>query len=154
RPSYFRSCIGGLVALICAFIGARSTSAAQLKEATVTQITKQVDLPPTGAAAKSAVINDSVRDGTAVRTGSESRSELKFADRTLTRLGANTIFSFNEGTRNLDRAGGALLLQVPKGAGGARISTAAVTAAITGTTVIIEYHPGKPAEPDGTTSSP
>src|SRR5580704_5544263 len=98
--SYLRSGIGGLVALICA-VG----FAAQLREATVTQIVKQVDLLPTGATAKPAVLNDNVRDGTAVRTGADSRTELTFTDQTLARLGANTIFSFNEGTRNLDLAG-------------------------------------------------
>ena len=33
------------------------------------------------------------------------------------------------------------MLRVPKGSGGAKVQTAAVTAAITGTTVIVEYHP-------------
>jgi len=147
----FRFGLIGLIALACA-TAARSTIAAQLKEATVTQIIKEVDLLPTGAAAKAAAVNDNVRDGTAVRTRTESRTELTFTDQTIARLGANTIFSFNEGTRNLDLAGGAMLLRVPKGAGGAKISTAAVTAAITGTTVIIEYHPGKPVEPQQTVS--
>ena len=36
---------------------------------------------------------------------------------------------------------GTLLLQVPKGLGGAKIHTAAVTAAITGTTIMMEYVP-------------
>src|SRR6266550_6173156 len=79
--------------------------------------------------------------GTAVRTGVDSRSELKFTDQTLARLGANTLFSFNEGTRDLNLQDGAMLLRVPKGAGGAKISSSAVTAAITGTTVMVETHP-------------
>jgi len=33
-----------------------------------------------------------------------------------------------------------MLLRVPKNAGGAKINTAAVTAAITGTTVMLEFH--------------
>jgi len=37
---------------------------------------------------------------------------------------------------------GSMLLQVPKGLGGAKIHTAAVTAAITGTTIMMEYIPG------------
>ena len=82
-----------------------------------------------------------MRNGTAVRTGVESRAELTFTDQTLARLGANTIFSFSKGTRNLELGGGAMLLRVPKDAGGAQINTAAVTAAITGTTVMLEYHP-------------
>ena len=119
---------------------ARSTIAAELKEAHVTRIIKDVQLLPSQAAPRPAVVNDNVRSGTAVRTGADSRTELTFTDLTLARLGANTIFSFNEGTRNLDLGGGAVLLHVPKGAGGAKITTAAITAGITGTTVLMEYH--------------
>ncbi len=86
-------------------------------------------------------LSDEVRNGTAVRTGEESRTELTFSDQTLARLGANTIFTFDQGTRNLELSGGAMLLRVPKNAGGAQIHTAAVSAAITGTTVMLEYHP-------------
>src|SRR5256885_14975741 len=117
-----------------------SANAAELKEARVTQIVRDVKLLPSAAAARPALVNDQVRDGTAVRTGIESRSELMFTDATLARLGANTIFSFTEGTRNLELTDGAMLLRVPKNAGGAKINTAAVTAAITGTTVMLEFH--------------
>ena len=113
---------------------------AGLKEALVSQVIKDVKLLP-NQAAPAASIRDEVRDGTAVRTGVESRAELTFTDQTITRLGANTIFSFNEGTRNLSLSSGAILLRVPKNAGGAQIKTAAVTAAITGTTIMMEYHP-------------
>ena len=117
-----------------------SVPAAQLKEARVTQVVKDVKLLPTGAAARPAAISDEVREGIAVRTGADSRSELKFTDQTLARLGANTLFSFAEGTRNLNLQDGAMLLRVPKGAGGAKINSSAVTAAITGTTVMVETH--------------
>ena len=115
--------------------------AAQLKEARVSQIVRDVKILPHEAAPRQARLSDTVRDGTGVRTGVESRAELTFTDQTLARLGANTIFSFNEGTRNLDLGGGAMLLRVPKNAGGAQITTAAITAAITGTTILLEYHP-------------
>ena len=129
-----------LIVLLSLIAPAGSTTAAELKEAHVTRIIKDVRLLPAQAVPRPAVVNDNVRSGTAVRTGADSRTELTFTDLTLARLGANTIFSFNEGTRNLDLGGGAVLLQVPKGAGGAKITTAAVTAAITGTTVLMEYH--------------
>jgi hypothetical protein len=116
-------------------------SAAELKEARVTYVVNDVALLPPQAAPRAAKVPDPVRDGMAVRTGTNSRSELTFTDLTITRLGANTIFSFNEGTRNLDLKEGAILLRVPKNVGGAKITTAAVTAAITGTTVMMEYHP-------------
>src|SRR5205809_959540 len=133
----FRNII--VLALILA--GIVASPAAQLKEARVTEVVKDVKLLPTGSVPRPATVSDEVRDGTAVRTGVESRSELKFPDQTLARLGANTIFSFNEGTRDLNLQDGAMLLRVPKGAGGAKISSSAVTAAITGTTVMVETHP-------------
>jgi len=112
-----------------------------LKEARVTQVVKDVKLLAGQAEPRPATLSDSVRGDTAVRTGAGSRAELTFADLTIARLGANTIFSFNEGTRTVDLGNGAILLRVPKGSGGAKVQTAAVTAAITGTTVIVEYHP-------------
>ena len=118
-----------------------SANAAQLEDARVSQVIHDVKILPKQSAARPARISDEVRDGSALRTGVDSRAELTFADQTLARLGANTIFTFNEGTRNLELGGGAMLLRVPKNAGGAKISTAAVTAAITGTTIMLEYHP-------------
>src|SRR5437773_6085623 len=129
------------VSLLSAILSfAVNVPAAQLKEAQVTQVVQDVKLLPTGAAARPATVNDEVRDGIAVRTGVDSRSELKFTDQTLARLAANTLFSFSEGTRNLNLQDGAMLLRVPKGAGGAKINSSAVTAAITGTTVMVETH--------------
>jgi hypothetical protein len=71
------------------------TMAAQLKQATVTRIIQDVQLLPSQASPKPAHVNDIVRQNTAVRTGADSRTELTFTDRTLTRLGANTLFTFN-----------------------------------------------------------
>src|SRR5207244_9109237 len=82
-----------------------------------------------------------VPDGTTVSTGMDSHTDLTFTHQTSARLSANTIFSFDKGTRNLDLAEGAMLLRVPKGVGSAKITTGAVTAAINGTTVIVECHP-------------
>ena len=130
-----------LVILLWLIVPIGSTNAAELKEATVTQIVKEVQLLPAQAAPRPAVVKDQVRGNTAVRTGTDSRTELTFTNQTLTRLGANTIFSFNAGTHNLNLSGGVMLLYVPKGSGGATISSAAVSAAITGTTVMMEYHP-------------
>ena len=119
---------------------AQFTTAAQLKEARVTQVVKDVKLLSTQTAPRPAAVSDEVRDGTAVRTGVDSRAELTFTDQTLARLGANTIFSFKEATQKVDLASGAMLLYVPKNVGGAKIETAAVTAAITGTTCLIKSH--------------
>ena len=108
------------------------------KEARVTQIIHDVKILPSDAAARAAVVNDRVADDTGVRTGGDSRSELTFADLTITRLGSNTIFSFNKAGRNAQVDSGSILLRVPKDSGGGRIKTSAVTVAVTGTTVIFE----------------
>src|SRR2546423_15602785 len=107
-------------------------------EGHVTAIFHDVQLLPEQAAARPAAINDKVDDGTALRTGQDSRSELTFADLTITRLGANTTFSFNKAGRSVRLDSGAILLYVRKNSGGAEISTRAVSVGITGTTVIVE----------------
>lgn len=112
------------------------------KNARVTQVVRQVNLVPEQAAARPAVLNDTVGEGTAVRTGDSSRSELTFADLTITRLGANSIFSFNKAGRDVHLDDGSVLLRVPKNSGGATIVTSAVTAGTTGTTVIMETAKG------------
>jgi len=132
--------VGGL-ALGTVAVMAQSGGGVVMKEARVTQVVKDVKILSSQGGPRPATVSDTVRGDTAVRTGAESRAELTFGDLTIARLGANTIFSFNEGSRTVDLGNGAILLRVPKGSGGAKIQTAAVTAAITGTTVIAEYHP-------------
>ena len=86
---------------------AKFSVAAERKEARVTQVIRDVRLLASHAGPRPASVNDSVREDTAVRTGGDSRAELTFTDQTLTRLGANTIFSFSEGARTFDLASGA-----------------------------------------------
>jgi hypothetical protein len=102
-------------------------------------VIEDVRLLESNASPRAASVNDSVREGTAVRTGTQSRSELTFTDQTLTRLGADTVFKFGAEPRRVDLDNGAVLIYVPKHAGGAKIQTGAATAAITGTTVTVEY---------------
>ena len=101
---------------------------------------KDVKLLQPQAAPRPAAVSDSVRDGDAIRTGAASRSELTFTDQTIVRLGAKTIVSFSDGTRTMNLGEGAILFQIPKGAAGAKIKTAAITAASIGATGIIEHH--------------
>src|SRR5216684_1209125 len=109
------------------------------KEARVTRIIKDVKILPSESDARPAVIDDKVQEGTAVRTGDESRSELTFVDLTITRLGANTVYSFDKAGRNVRLDSGTILLRVPKDSGGAQMITSAVTVGITGTTVIFGF---------------
>ena len=118
--------------------------AAELRAARVTKIINDVKLLPGQAAARAAAVNDELGSGTAVHTGVDSRTELTFADLTITRLGANTIFSFSEGSRTIELGGGAVLVQVPRGGAEAKVATAAVTAAIPGGTALFESNKGLP----------
>jgi hypothetical protein len=115
------------------------TMAAGKNEARVTQAIHNVQLVAPDAAPRPASVNGNVRPGTAVRTGSDSRAELAFTDRTLARLGANSVLTFGEG--NFDLANGTMLLYLPKSSGGARINTAIATAAGAGFTAMAEYRP-------------
>jgi hypothetical protein len=53
-------------------------------------------------------------------------------DETMTRLGQKTIFSVGQRARTIDLSSGQFLLYVSKKAGGAKVKTGPVTAAITG----------------------
>src|SRR2546423_5976446 len=120
--------------------------AAELRAARITQIINDVKLLPGQATARAAVVNESIGAGTAVRTGVDSRTELTFSDLTITRLGANTVFSFNGEARQIDLGSGAVLVQVPRNGAEAKIRTAAVTAAITGGTALFESNKRLPAK--------
>ena len=130
-----------LAALTLSLLCGTGLSATVLKKAEVTAMINEVKLLEPGSGERGAKIKDVVEGKTGVKTGIKSRAELLFQDKTLTRLGANTLFSFSEGTRDLELENGTMLLQCPKGVGGAKIRTAAVTAAITGTTILLEYSP-------------
>jgi hypothetical protein len=107
-------------------------SADELKEAKVTQVIQDVRVLPSNASPRPAAVNDNVRQGTAVQTSVQSRSELTFKDQTITRLGEKTIFSVGQGPRSIDLGSGQFLLYAPKKAGGAKVKVGAVTAATTG----------------------
>jgi len=117
--------------------------AGPLTSAQVTKVINRVSVIDPAKGTHPAVLRDVIKDNLALQTGARSRSELLFQDNTLTRIGAETFFSFKTGTRDLTLEKGSMLLQVPKGLGGATIHTAAVTAAITGTTIMMEYSPGQ-----------
>jgi len=111
-------------------------AAADLQEAKVTQVVQEVKVLPAGGAARPVTVNETVRQGNAVQTGVQSRSELTFKDQTITRLGEKTIFNVGGEGRTIELGSGQFLLYVPKKAGGAKVKMGAVTAAITGTTVL------------------
>ncbi|MGI8437200.1 MAG: FecR domain-containing protein [Chthoniobacterales bacterium] len=121
----------------------QALKAGPLTSAEVTKVINRVSVIDPARGEHPAALRDVLKDDLALQTGERSRSELLFQDNTLTRIGAETFFSFKTGTRDLTLEKGTMLLQVPKGLGGAKIHTAAVTAAITGTTIMMEYIPNQ-----------
>ena len=131
-----------VVAVSCLALVHQSV-AGPLTSAEVTKIINRVSVIDPAKGGHPAALRDVIKDDLGLQTGAKSRSELLFQDNTLTRIGAETFFSFKTGTRDMTLEKGSMLLQVPKGLGGAKIHTAAVTAAITGTTIMMEYRPGQ-----------
>jgi hypothetical protein len=114
------------------------THAAQLTESTVTEIIKDVNLLPFGArTAAPAKMNALVKAPDRIRTGAASRAELTAPDKTITRVGANTVFSFEGRDRSVNLESGSLLFQSPKGKGGGTIRSGGASAAVLGTTLIV-----------------
>lgn len=124
-------------------VSSQHSQAGPLTSAEITKIINRVAVIDPATGDHPAVVREVIKDDLGVQTGEKSRSELLFQDNTLTRIGAETFFSFKTGTRDMTLEKGSMLLQVPKGLGGAKIHTAAVTAAITGTTIMMEYIPGR-----------
>lgn len=131
-----------LIGALAVIIGGTTTiplrAAQPLSRATVTQLKNDVRYRPADGTERPAKVSDVVQGSDVLRTGVQSLAEVRFEDKTLARIGSNTIFSFKEGTREMELHSGLMLFHVPKGAGGAKIRTRAATAAITGTTGLSE----------------
>ncbi len=132
-----------LVAIVLpCFAGLNAVFAENAQEARVTRIVNDVKLVGASAAARPAVLSDPVKPGNGVRTGADSRAELTFQDLSITRLGANTVFSFNGAGRTVDLGGGAVLVEAPPNSAAIHVNTAAFSAAVSGGTGLIEFHLG------------
>src|SRR5436305_3006192 len=126
--------------LLCAFVPLWWASAhgAALTESKVTEVIKEVNLLPASTTTPApAKLNDLVKAPDRVRTGAESRTELTAPDNTITRIGANTVFSFENQGRTLDLEQGSVLFHSPKGKGGGKIKSGGASAAVLGTTLIV-----------------
>jgi hypothetical protein len=109
-------------AFICLIAVATSASATQLKEARFTQVVNKVKLLLQQAAPRPAAVSDLCPLWHCCSDQHTVAWRIDFHRSTITRVGANTIFSLNEGTREMNLIDGAILFQVPKGADGATIA--------------------------------
>lgn len=106
------------------------------ESATVTRLENRVSVGQAKdgrpAARRPAAVSDVVKASDYLLTETESRAELQFDDKSIVRVGQNTVFSFDSSSRTLSLQKGAMLFYVPPGTGGT-IKTPSLTAAITGT---------------------
>ncbi|MBI5819561.1 MAG: FecR domain-containing protein [Verrucomicrobia bacterium] len=129
-----------IVAVIAMWSFCGSTIHAKpLGNATVTLVNNDVRYKPGAGDERAAKPKDVVKGADTVRTGQKSQAELEFEDRTITRLGSNSTFTFDPDKREFQLKKGLLLFDMPKGAGGGKIITPAGTAAIEGTAGIVSY---------------
>ena len=82
-----------------------------------------------------------VHDQNVVRTGTASKAELEFSDRTRTRLTSNAIFTFDVAARAMNFKQGAGLIGKPTNSGAIEFTSGAVSGAITGSTVFVSTVP-------------
>jgi hypothetical protein len=116
--------------------------AIDLKQSKFTQVVNSVAVFSTAShVSRPVAVNDLFKMPDTLRTGPNSRAELTAADGTITRVGANTIFSFDPENRTLDLQQGSLLFHSPRGKGGGTIRTGAATASVIGTTIIVTCTP-------------
>ena len=111
---------------------------APLTSARVTEINNDVRYQAATATERAARLADVVQAADVLRTGERSLAELEFNDKTIARIGSLSMFSFQRETRDFHAGKGTTLVCVPKGGGGGRIVSSAITAAIQGTTVVVQ----------------
>ena len=101
------------------------------------EVTKTVNLVSLLPQDTRAVRGDVVTGNTGLKTGNDSRAELQFPDLTITRVGANGLFRFVAGTRQIILDSGTMLFSAPEGVGGGKVTAGAITAAVTGSDFLI-----------------
>lgn len=119
-----------------------ASQAADLKQSKITQVVNDVAIITAAQQQpKPAVVNETFSIPDILRTGKASRAELVAKDETITRVGADTIFSFDPANRTIDLKRGSLLFHSPSGKGGGTIRTGSATASVLGTTLIVSTTP-------------
>ena len=128
-----------LAVLFLAGIGHAAAGSAATVTVAVNQVTHGSASSANSAPAK---VGTQLSDGEYLKTGAASRAEMELSNQTITRLGANTIFNYSATTNTVDLQAGTILFSKPKDAKQMNIKTAAVTAAIVGTTGFVQKQPG------------
>lgn len=109
--------------------------AVEFQEGEITTI-KNIVEHDSGTGPAPAKQSEMIHEKSKVSTEAASMAELTFGDSTITRMGANTMFSFQSKERLVKLDRGTVLINTPPGAGGATVDCGGVTGAVTGTTFL------------------
>ena len=127
QSSLYSALLGGIIS--------SSLAAVDFKDAEITTL-KNIVEHDAGQGASPAKVNEKIAENSKVATAAASMAELTFGDSTITRMGANTSFSFQSKERLVKLDRGTVLINTPPGAGGATVDCGGVTGAVTGTTFL------------------
>ncbi len=111
-----------------------------LTQATLRKVVNRVDLLLSNQSVRSAQVNDRLSNfGDAVKTQRAARTELKFNDGTLAKVGELATFRFTPNTRRFELGNGTYLFLVPPGRGNTEFNTPNAKAGIKGSALFIRY---------------
>jgi hypothetical protein len=150
----FFSAVAVIVAAMSLNLRAQE-AAAPGDAAKVTEAVNVVVHKPDTGDERPAKINDQIKGDEVLRTGERSMAEVEFKDRTVTRLGSKSVFTFDGQPRKYNVRKGLAVICVPKGTGEEKgkkkgeISSSSLTAAIEGTTVLVQEIELPPLTPGG-----
>jgi hypothetical protein len=134
RPSSKHRCI---VFAVLSLATAHGFAKVPFDSAKVTRVENKVTVGEVKdgrvASRRPTTVEDVIRANNFVQTGGDSRAELEFKDRSLVRVGQNSVFSFDARSRSLSLDRGDMLFYIAPGTGGGTIKTPALTAGVTGT---------------------
>jgi len=102
--------------------------------AKVTEAVNQVDHGSKASGKMNATVGTEIRDGEYLETEAKARAALLLPTTSITRLGSNTIFNYSAESNTIDLQEGTILFCKPKNASSLNITTAGISAGITGTT--------------------
>jgi hypothetical protein len=131
-----------LLGVIASAFALPSISAANLDRAIFTEVVNRVSIIKPSSKKTSVARSQQVFAAPNVlRTGVDSRAEMVAADQTVTRVGQNTLFSFEPNSRGMQLQRGSVLFQSSNGNGGGIIRAPAASAEVIGTTMIVTTTP-------------
>jgi len=108
-------------------------AATEFKDAEITTL-KNIVEHDAGQGAAPAKVNEKIGENSKVTTAAASMAELTFGDSSMTRIGANSVFSFQSKERLVKLDKGTALIHATPGNGGATVDCGGVTAAVSGST--------------------